>query len=205
MKDPKIKKQKFVDWDKVHLRMEAAKKALEKGWSPGEAEKKLILKSRAEALAREPEKERHGDQIEIVEFVLAYEKYGVESSYVREVYPLKEYTPVPCTPNFVLGIINVRGEILPVIDIRKFFDLPEKGLGDLNRVIILFSEDMEFGILADSIVGVSIVPVEGLQAVPPTFTGLRQEYLRGITGERTAVLDAGRILSDPRIIVNEFV
>ena len=185
--------------------MEAAQEALEKGWSPGEAEKKLILKSRAEALARGPEKERHGDQIEIVEFVLAYEKYGVESSYVREVYPLKEYTPVPCTPNFVLGIINVRGEILPVIDIRKFFDLPEKGLGELNRVIILFSEGMEFGILADVILGVRVFPAEGLSLAPPTFTGLRLEYLLGIAGDRTAVLNAGKILSDPEIIINEFV
>lgn len=57
------------------------------------------------------------------------------SEYVREIYPLKEFTPIPCTPPFVLGIINVRGQILSVIDIKKFFDLPEKGLPISTRLL----------------------------------------------------------------------
>ena len=107
--------------------MEKANEALDRGWSPDEAEKKRILKARAKALAEEPEKAEPGEQIEIVEFVLSSEKYGVESRYVREVCPLKEFASVPCTPPFVLGIMNVRGGILSIIDIRKFFDLPEQG------------------------------------------------------------------------------
>ncbi|MBI4595678.1 MAG: purine-binding chemotaxis protein CheW [Candidatus Tectomicrobia bacterium] len=204
MKDKERKKEKYIDWVEVYRRLEAAKEALEKGWSPGEAEKKRKLKARAKALALEPEKGQPGEQIEVVEFILSNERYGLESLYVREVYPLKEYTPVPCTPPFVLGIINVRGEIFSIIDIRKFFDLPEEGLGDLNRVILLSSGDMEFGVLVDAIAGVSKVPLAGLQPPPPTFTGLRREYLRGITLDRIAILDAGKMLSDKRIIVNEF-
>ena len=102
--------------------------------------------------------------MEIVEFLLARERYGIEASYVREVYPLNDLTPVPCVPPFVLGIINVRGQIISVIDIKKFFDLPEKGLGDLNKVIIIESDDMEFGILADEIVGIGKLRQEELQA-----------------------------------------
>ena len=111
----------IINWEEVHRRLDAAKEALEKGWSPSEAEKKRILKTRAEVLAREPDKIEQGEQIEVVGFTLSYEQYGVESLYVREVYPLKEYTPVPCTPAFVLGIINLRGEILSILDLRKFF------------------------------------------------------------------------------------
>jgi len=199
------KKPVHADWDAVHRRMEAVTRAIEKGWSPSDMEKKDILRRRAKALARGPEKIEQGEQIEIMEFVLSYENYGVESGYVREVCPLKEFTPVPCTPPFVLGIISVRGEIVSMIDIRKFFELPEKGLGDLNRVIILSSGDMEFGILADAVAGVRKVPLEGLQPPPPTFTGPRREYLKGVTPDRTAVLDAGMLLSDKRIIVNEFI
>ena len=140
-----------------------------------------------------------------MEFLLAYEKYGIESSYVREVYSLKELTPLPCTPLFVLGIINVRGQILSVIDIKKFFDLPEKGLADLNKVIILHSDSMEFGILADVMLGVRNVLLSELQPSLPTLTGIRQEYLKGITAERVVILDAEKLLSDKQIIIHEEV
>ena len=195
----------IINWEEVHRRLDTAKEGLEKGWSPSEAEKKRILKTRAEVLAREPDKIEQGEQIEVVGFTLSYEQYGVESLYVREVYPLQEFTPVPCTPAFVLGIINLRGAILSILDLRKFFDLPETGLGDLNRVIVLFSEGMEFGVLADAITGVHQVLRDGLQPPPPTFTGLRREYLKGVSPDRMAILDAGKILTDTRIVVNEFV
>ena len=137
--------------------------------------------------------------------MLAYERYGVELKYVREVYPLTELTPIPGIPSFVLGIINVRGEILSVIDIKKFFDLPEKGLTDLNKAIILHSAEIEFGILADSIVGVRSILLNELQPSLPTLTGIREEYLKGVTKEREVILDAERLLIDKSIIVNENV
>ena len=171
-------------------------------------EKKKILKERAKALAREPDrKETTEEHLEVVEFLLANERYAVESSYVREVYPLKELTPLPCTPSFVVGIINVRGEILSVIDIKKFFDLPEKGLTDLNKVIIVQANEpeMELGILADAIIGVRSIPLKEIQLSLPTLTGIREEYLRGVTNERLVILDVAKILYDERIIVHEEV
>ncbi|MBI5407989.1 MAG: chemotaxis protein CheW [Nitrospirae bacterium] len=141
--------------------------------------------------------------LNVVEFLLSYETYGLESVYIGEIYPLEEYTPVPCTPPFVLGIINVRGKILSVIDIRKFFELPEKGLTGLNQVIILRSDKMEFGILADSITGVRRIPAREVQPSLPTLTGLRADYLKGVTKEGLVILDADKILSDPGIIVHE--
>jgi purine-binding chemotaxis protein CheW len=89
------------------------------------------------------------------------------------------------------------------VDLKKFFDLPEKGLGELNKVIILKSDNMEFGILADTIAGVRAVPLASLQRAIPTLTGVREEYLKGITPDRVAVLDAEKILADKRIIVDE--
>ena len=205
MKNKGEKGEKRIDWAEVHARMEKTQEDLDKGWSVDDAEKRRILKERAKTLAAEPERAEQGGQIEVVEFDLSHERYGVESRYVREVYPLREYAPVPCTPSFVLGIINVRGEILSILDIRKIFDLPELGLGDLNRVIILRSEHMEFGILADNIAGIRTVAAKDLVGPPPTFTGLRREYLKGLVPGGAAVLDAGKILSDQRIVVNEFV
>ena len=121
-------KRAAIDWAEVRARLDAAQAAGEQAWAPGADQTKRILRERALALAAEPgETQTLADSIEVVEFLLAHERYAVESSYVREVYPLENLTPLPCTPGFVLGIVNLRGEILSVIDLKKFFDLPEKG------------------------------------------------------------------------------
>jgi purine-binding chemotaxis protein CheW len=192
-----------IDWSATHRRLEAISAALERGFSPGAEERKKILKARADLLARPYEAAQVGEVIEIVEFVLADERYGLESNFVREVYPLKDYTPLPCTPPFVLGLLNVRGRIISVIDIRKFFDMPGKGIGDLNKAIIIHDRNMEFGVLADSILGVRDVALRDIQPPLPTLTGIRKEYLRGVTGERMVVLDAKKLLTDKKIIVHE--
>jgi purine-binding chemotaxis protein CheW len=167
------------------------------------ADARQILKTRAKALARPPESRQRAEAVlHVVEFGLAQERYAIPTATVREVYPLKHLTPLPCTPSFVLGIINVRGQILPVIDIKKFFDLPQQGITDLHKVIVVHNEEMELGILADVILGLRVLPVNALQPALPTLTGVREEYLRGVTAERVVVLDVAKILADPKILLN---
>ena len=169
-------------------------------------EAQRILKARALALAQvqTPEKTA-AESLEVVEFVLASERYAVESRFIREVEVLESLTPLPCTPAFVLGIVNLRGEILPVIDLKKFFDLPEKGLSDLNKIIVLQSGRMLFGILADAIIGMRHVLLANIHPSLPTLTGIRKNYLKGITPERMVILDAGNLLADESIVVQEEV
>lgn len=165
-------------------------------------EKAKVLKERARALAKEGVRVAEDESyLEVVEFMLAHERYALELTHIREVYPLKELTPLPGAPDFVLGIINVRGQILSIIDIKKFFELPEKGLTNLNQVIILESEEMEFGILADEILGTSSIPASTIQTSLPTLTDIREEYLKGVTGDRVVILDGEKILSDEKIVV----
>lgn len=199
-------KRAQIDWHEVRQRLDIARAAIEHATSPDPEETRRILKARAQVLGRKSAPaEAIGERIEVVEFILAHERYAVESQHVRDVYPLEQLTPMPCTPAFVLGIVNLHGEILSVIDIKKFFDLPEKGLTDLNKVIILESDSMRFGILADVIVGVHRIPVADIQPSLPTLTGIREEYLKGVTHNRTVILDAGKLLTDDRIIVQEQV
>lgn len=199
---PSSRPPKRFDWDEIHRRLEAAREALSRETTP--EEEKRILKARAAALARDSlRKETTEGHLEILEFLLAYERYGIEMSWVRETCPLKDLTPLPCTPPFVLGLINVRGEIVSVVDLKRFFDLPERGLTDLNKVVIVHGDDMTFGILADEILGVRSIPGDTVQPTLPTLTGIREEYLKGITGERTIILDGSRILTDRRLIVND--
>lgn len=192
-------------WTEIHRRLEKVRTAMDRGFDPTPREKKLILKKRAGVLAREPViGPPDEDGIEVVEFMLSGEGYAFESEYVREILSLKDLTPVPCTPPFVLGIINVRGQILSVVDIRQLFDLPRKGIASPSRVIIASACHMEIAIIADDILGARKIARGQLQALP-TLTGVREEYLIGVTGDRTAVLDAARLLSDKRLIVNEEV
>ena len=194
----------MIEWRDVHAHLETARRAIERGHSPGPEETLRILKARARALARQSSAAQEPQEIlEVIEFVLAYETYAVESRFVREIHQLKDLTPLPCAPAHVLGIVNVRGRILSVIDLKRFFELPEKGLTDLNKVVILQSESMEFGILADLIVGTRMISEGEIQASLPTLIGIREQYLKGVSAERSVILDAEKLLSDSRIVVHE--
>jgi purine-binding chemotaxis protein CheW len=165
-----------------------------------------ILRARAKALAQEAgSKSQLKPSLEVIEFRLAHERYALEATFVQEVYPLEDLTPVPCTPAFVRGLVTVRGRILVVIDLKKFFELPEQGITDLHRIIFIQNGDMEVGILVDLIVGIRRIPLDAMQPSLPTLTGIRAEYLKGVTSERLIILDAGRILADRKIIVHEDV
>lgn len=165
-----------------------------------------ILRARAQRLAETvvPE-ESSSARLELLQFRLADEHYGIETSFVQEVSPFKDLTPLPCTPPFLLGIVNVRGRIVPVLDLKRFFELPEKGINDLHRIILVKGEELEFGILADVILGITAIDPTSLQTSLPTLTGIRDDYLRGVSPERLIVLDMNRIFNDPRILVQEEV
>jgi len=184
--------------------LEHIQSVIEKPFEGSPEEKRTILRSRAKRLSQEIEsKGRDEEYFEILEFLLAHETYAIETSFIREVYPMMELTPLPCTPAFVSGLINIRGLILTVIDMKKFFDLPEKGITNLNKVIVVRKETLELGILADEIIGIRNIPLNELKPPLSTMTGIYADYLKGVTGERLIVLDMERLLTDRRLIVHE--
>lgn len=192
------------EWQHIYQRLEAARIAIERNFKVDALKKQELLKKRAQALAQEGRTETSdAGCLEVVEFLLDREHYALETSSIREVYPLKELTPVPCTPPFVLGIINVRGQILSVLDLKVFFHLSGKGFTELSKVIILHSHDMEFGILVDAVLGVRSIPLHTIQSSLPTLTDAGADYLKGVTAERLIILDAAGILADEKIVVHE--
>lgn len=191
-----------IDWAQLHDRLAGAAAQLSYPLASAEARSR-ILRARALTAAREPESADTMARIQVVEFLMAYERYAVETRWVREVVALRDLTPLPGAPGFVAGLVNVRGRIVSVVDLKVFFDLPAKGLPDLNRVLVVSNDAIEFGLLVDAVSGVTHVRLDELQPALPTQTGLREEYLRGLTPERLAVLDAARILADPAIIVRQ--
>lgn len=169
-------------------------------------QKKKIFMARAKSLARqEYDGTAKGEIIKAVEFRLSNEKYAIESKYVREVLPLKELTNVPCTPPYILGIVNVRGQILSIIDLRVFFELARETVTQAAKIIVLGSNEMEFGIVADGLTGARSIPLDQLHAGLPTLTGIREAYLQGVVGDDLVFLDAAKLLADKTLVVDEEV
>ena len=164
-----------------------------------------ILRARARVLARPLEFDSTEGMLQVVEFRVAQERYAIETAHVREVHPLKDLTPLPATPAFVQGIVNVRGHIVAVLNLRELLDLPREGLTDLHRIILIEGPQMELGLLADSVTGVRLISAASLQPALPTLTGMRADFLRGLTADHLIVLDVGRLLADPGIVVHEDV
>lgn len=198
--------QREIDWEDVHVRLEATRRRFETGEdrSPGEVER--ILRDRAAALARPlPETRSPAELLDLLVVSIAQERYGIETAYVLEVIPFRGFTPVPCTPRFVLGVVNHRGRILPVLDIRRLLDLPGQNGTEGGRVVAVQVAAMTFGIFADGVAGTVPVALQDVLPPPVTLTGGRHAIVRGVTKEMVAVLDLEALGRDPRIIVNEEV
>lgn len=171
--------------------------------APTPRQTQQILQERARALAKETARdaEPQGETMRVVEFSLARERYAVEAVFVSSVQQAPQLTPLPCTPAFVLGIMNVHSRILSVIDLRAFFDLPPLSAAQREAVIILRTEKLELGVLIDDVLGSWLLPLKSVKAVAPGRFGIRRGYLRGLVDEQVIVLDVERILSDKRMIV----
>ncbi|MBD8873611.1 chemotaxis protein CheW [Rhodanobacter sp. DHB23] len=164
-----------------------------------------ILRERAQRLAQRPSGKPLDEQVELLEFTLAHERYALLASQVHDVQPLRDLTPLPCTPPFLRGLVNLRGRLVAVIDLKQFFGLPEPGITDLHRIVLLRRGEVEIGLLADTVEGVSVVDKSRIRPTPSIVGGVAAEYIVGVTPERLVVLDTDAILSDPRLVVDEDV
>jgi purine-binding chemotaxis protein CheW len=163
---------------------------------------RAILAERAIKILRPEPGSSVAEMTEILRFRLAYQDYAIEMKYVQEVILTGEITPVPGTPDFICGICAVRGRIISLVDIRALFRIPEKGLTDLNRVIVITDGKITFGILADSISGAGTIAMDHIgRARDDQLPGGRR-YLKGILNG-AYLLDGAAILGDPGIIVDE--
>lgn len=188
-------------WANVQGRLARARELLGERRFAAETTNSEILKKRARAAAEPPRDETHdAAKSELVVFRLAHEEYALSTEWILEVAPLREYAPLPGSPPFVLGVTALRGRMLAVIDLRRLFELPEPGITDLNRVIVLSDLHMEFGVLADSVAGVRSLSLDAIAAMPPTINGVRAVLSRGIGPDGVIVLDAEAMLTAPELI-----
>jgi len=190
--------EKNIDWGLVRQRLAKAARVLEEQQAPSPERLREVLAERARVLAAAPpQAPRTGPLLDAFEFELDGDCYAVGMQYVQEVQALKELTPLPGTPPFVRGIVNLHGCITAVVDLRNLLGLPEKGLGDLDRLVLLSGGGMRFCVLADRIVGAHPVPLEAIRPLPAE--GANSDFVIGMTSGRLTVLDGEKLLSDKMI------
>ncbi len=147
--------------------------------------------------------EAASEMLDLLVFSLADARYAVETGGVADVTPLRELTPVPCTPPFVRGVVNHRGRILAVLDLGKFFELPGQVIRPDSFIIAVEAGGLSFGILADMVVGTVQCAESDLSPPPTGLPAARRIFVKGVTAEMVAVLDLEALAQDPRMIVNE--
>ena len=161
-----------------------------------------ILEGRARALARPPPAEvRAADRLELLVFSLSGETYALETRSVREVARFADFTALPGASPFLLGVTNLRGEILPVFDLRRLAGIAPKGLTDLSRLLVLGEDREELGLLADEVREVKTMRREEVLDPPEQLAAIGRGLLLGVTKEAVIVLDGGGLLRDERLFI----
>ena len=142
----------------------------------------------------------------LLQFELEGELYGVEISKVREINGLMEITAVPKTPTFMKGLINLRGKVLPVIDLRLKFGLAEGEYNDRTSIIVIdirsIHGDVHMGIIVDTVSEVISLGARQIEPPPSFGTQLKSEYIKGVAKIRDRViiiLDIDLILTDEEL------
>ena len=134
-----------------------------------------------------------------VTFRLEGEKYGINVMRVQEVLRMTEIAPVPGAPDYVMGIINLRGNVVTVIDTRKRFGLPEGATDDATRIVIIEAEDQVIGIMVDSVAEVVDLDDSQIETAPNVGNDESSKYIQGVSSQKDQLL----ILVDVDKLLNE--
>jgi len=146
------------------------------------------------------DKNQAADQVlQWVTFRLQEETYGINVMQVQEVLRYSEIAPVPGSPEYVLGIINLRGNVVTVIDTRARFGLPPAEVTDNTRVVIIEAEKQVIGILVDSVAEVVYLKQSEVDVAPNVGTDESARFIQGVAnreGELLILVDLNKLLND---------
>ncbi|MED2973303.1 chemotaxis protein CheW [Fictibacillus sp. B-59209] len=132
----------------------------------------------------------NGQEIKVIVFQLENEEYGVDVHQVKSIERVSHITRIPRTPGFVKGVINLRGIVTPIIDLRSRFEMEEKQTDENTRIIIVNTDEMEVGLIVDSANDVLDIPTADIEPTPEVAGGINAEYLDGVAkiGDRLLIL-----------------
>lgn len=143
-------------------------------------------------------KKRDNALLQLVTFTINREEYGVEILKVQEIIRTMEITKVPRAPDFMEGVINLRGKVIPIIDLRRRFSLPPKTHDKDTRIIVIDVNGIIVGFVADAVSQVLRIPASTVEPTPPVISGIDAEYISGVgkLDDRLLILlDLDKLLS----------
>jgi purine-binding chemotaxis protein CheW len=138
------------------------------------------------------------DSIQVVSFKLGSEEYGVDIGQVQEINRMVAVTKVPRAPQFMEGVINLRGQLIPIIDLRTRFGMERAEHSKSTRIVVTEIGSKRIGMVVDSVSEVLRLPLEQIEEAPDMISGVETEYIRGVgkLEERLIILlDLGKIVT----------
>lgn len=144
-------------------------------------------------------KRQETELLQLVTFSIGDEEFGVEILKVQEIIRMLEITKVPKAPAFVEGVINLRGKVIPILDLRKRFGLSARNHDKNTRIIVIEISSMIVGFIVDSVSEVLRLPANTVEPPPPVVAGLDSDYICGVgklEDRLLIMLDLNRLLSN---------
>lgn len=135
-------------------------------------------------------------------FRIGEEDYGIEIAHVIEIVGIQRITEVPDMPNFVKGVINLRGQVIPVIDIRARFNMEPRAYDDRTCVVVVKVRETNIGLIVDTVCEVREIPGENVSPPPKVATGASSHYIIGLgkVGDEVKILlDVGKLLFEEQL------
>jgi purine-binding chemotaxis protein CheW len=174
-----------IDWTEARERLARARRALERGDADSSTDAARVLELRARRLAQPVETAPEPvDALDVLVVELAGERHAIEVEHVLEVLPAGPLTPVPCTPAFVLGVTNVRGRVLPVLDLVPVLGIATAA-AERSHVVVVEADAACFGIAADG------------------FEGPVRREAGQLEADMVGVLDVRALVADRRLEVGQ--
>nr|WP_320116359.1 chemotaxis protein CheW [uncultured Desulfuromonas sp.] len=140
-------------------------------------------------------------------FHMGDEDYGIEIRYVTEIIGIQRITEVPDMPSFIKGVINLRGKVIPVMDVRARFNLPPRDYDERTCIVVVQLNTTSVGLVVDKVNEVADIPPENIEPPPRSTSGGSSEYIQGMgkMGERVKILlNVGKLLYDNELEQIEF-
>ena len=171
-------------------------------------EEREIFRSRADALRQRTETDDVSGLIPLAVVGLDGEYFGLDLDAVREFTDISKITPIPCCPPHIVGNINLRGEIVTLVDIRGLLNLPISGANSKSKAMVVRMEDLVAGVTVDSVFDVMYLNPLQMMPVPTAVHSINDEYLRGTAPYREkmmSILDLHKIFTKGALAVEEEV
>ena len=164
---------------------------------PREAQAAPAVEAAKPASAVKAQIQKDGKTFQVVSFRLGDEEYGVDIMTVQEIILVGCITQVPEVPEHVLGVINLRGNVIPILNLRARFGMPEQAANDATRIVVMNLNGRTVGVVVDGVSEVLRLSHEDISPTPPSLVGAGRDYVTGLARRKErllVLLDMARLL-----------